>query len=105
MRSIKLALLLTLMMLLVPPVFAQDAKLTALPDLPNPTVDDILYVVDDPGGSPAQKRATILSVVNAVLASQIVTDDKWYDVAACNDTTAGAVLDIPTSGGASAACD
>jgi len=36
-----------------------DAKLTALDALANPTSDDLLYVVDDAGGTPVSKKATL----------------------------------------------
>jgi len=36
-----------------------DEKLTALAALANPTSDDLIYVVDDAGGTPASKKATL----------------------------------------------
>ena len=36
-----------------------DAKLTALDALANPTSDDLIYVVDDAGGTPVSKKATL----------------------------------------------
>ena len=36
-----------------------DAKLTALAALANPTSDDLIYVVDDAGGTPVSKKATL----------------------------------------------
>jgi hypothetical protein len=40
-----------------------DTKVTDLTELEAPDSADLLYVVDDPGGSPASKKATIENVV------------------------------------------
>lgn len=42
-----------------------DEKLTALPNLAVPISTDIVYVVDDPGGVPLSRQATIAAVVTA----------------------------------------
>lgn len=38
-----------------------DTKLTALTAVTTPTNDDIMYVVDDPGGTPASKKITVVN--------------------------------------------
>lgn len=42
-----------------------DVKLTALTELTDPSSDDMLYVVDSPGGSPSSKKASVANVVDA----------------------------------------
>ena len=46
--------------------FAADTKLTALSADATPTTDDLLYTVDDPGGTPASKKATIANVFKRI---------------------------------------
>ena len=36
-----------------------DSKLTGLTGLTSPTDDDLMYIVDDPGGTPASKSVTV----------------------------------------------
>lgn len=43
--------------------FAADTKLTALTADASPTTDDLLYTVNDPGGTPASRKATIANVL------------------------------------------
>ena len=38
-----------------------SSKLTALTALTTPSGDDLLYIVDDPGGTPTQKKITFAS--------------------------------------------
>lgn len=40
-----------------------DTKLTDLSAIGTPTTDDLLYVVDDPAGTPASKKMTIAQVI------------------------------------------
>ena len=42
-----------------------DAKVTSLTSLAAPSLDDILYVVDDPAGTPISKKATIEATLAA----------------------------------------
>lgn len=44
-----------------------DSKVTALDELTSVASTDVLYVVDDPGGSAASKKATVLNAVQAGL--------------------------------------
>lgn len=39
--------------------YAQDSKVSALPDLAAPAASDIVYCVSDPGGSAASKKCTV----------------------------------------------
>lgn len=50
-----------------------DAKLTALTALASPSSDDILYIVDDPGGSPVSKKITFANLT-ATLATLTGTE-------------------------------
>ena len=51
-----------------------DAKLTALSAMTTATTDDIMYIVDDPTGTPASKKITI---ANLIASLKIVT---WNNV-------------------------
>lgn len=53
------------------PVFGADAKVTDLPTLASPDAADLLYVIDDPSGTPTSKKATISSVVTGGLPAAI----------------------------------
>ena len=81
-----------------------DSKLTALTADTAPTSDDLLYVVNDPSGTPGSKKATaanvitkahglsdgaVVSVVSGVLASNAVTSS-----AAELNILDGATLDV-----------
>jgi hypothetical protein len=70
-----------------------DSKLTLLSAISSLTVDDLLYVVDAPGGTPASKKATILQLA-ALLAGQplggstgIVLNGKFAVTVASNNLT------------------
>lgn len=62
-----------------------DAKLTALTAVTSASTDDLLYVVDDPGGTPASKKitfdnlqksiTTLSSSANALIGSVGITID------------------------------
>lgn len=45
-----------------------DAKVTSLSALTSISVDDLFYVVDDPAGTPASKKATAATVANFLIA-------------------------------------
>jgi len=59
----KLRYLILALLLAATPVFAADSKLTDLSEDASPTADDLLYTVDDPGGTPVSKKATISNVL------------------------------------------
>lgn len=93
-----------------------DQKLTALTANTAPISTDILYMVDDPGGSPASRKATLLDVVaGSLLGTQLVNEIKgwppmvqpdsdlvtlnlwWDDVA--TPTTKATVVDVAGEAG------
>src|SRR5688572_3860023 len=43
-----------------------DAKVSALTEDATPTVDDLVYTVHDPGGTPASRKATIANVLSGM---------------------------------------
>lgn len=43
-----------------------DSKLTALAAITTASTDDLLYVVDDPGGTPASKKITFDNVQKSI---------------------------------------
>jgi hypothetical protein len=56
------------LLLIAIPCYGADSKLTAL-DAITPTTDDIVYVVDDVGGTPVSKKATVANLVGAANAA------------------------------------
>ena len=52
---------------------AADTKISDLAALTAPTTDDLLYVIDDPVGTPTSKKATIANIFKAGLYT-ILTD-------------------------------
>lgn len=58
-KFIALALLLTFGAL---PAFAADTKVTALTENTAPAAADLLYIVDDPGGSPLSQKVTLANL-------------------------------------------
>ena len=78
-----------------------DQKITALDALTTPDVDDVLPVVDDPAGTPATKKATVVSLMKTyafsaypaaaqTIANTTVTtlvyDTEEYDYGSCFNT-------------------
>lgn len=43
-----------------------DSKLTALTELTSPSGDDILYIVDDPAGTPVSRKVTKTNLIKAL---------------------------------------
>lgn len=54
-----------------------DTKISALTELTTIAGDDLLVIVDDPGGSPVTKKATVNSLQSAIVtgSSQIITQN------------------------------
>lgn len=46
-----------------------DAKLTALSEISVPNLEDLLYIVDDPGGTPAGDKVTLARLAGLLLSS------------------------------------
>lgn len=44
-----------------------DAKITALTELTNPSADDLLVAVDDPGGTPVTKKVTRVNLGKGII--------------------------------------
>lgn len=72
-----------------------DTKGTGLPELTDPVLTDITYVVDDPGGTPVSKKIT-LSNLNGVLPADAV--DAITEIAAALKSGADATLVTGTAG-------
>jgi len=49
-----------------------DTKITGLTALTTPTTDDVLAVVDDPGGSPVTKKLSILNLLTLAISNVVV---------------------------------
>lgn len=109
------------MLLGVGTAHAADSTLSNLPALASPTTDDLLYVVDDPAGSPVSNKATIANVlaandartktetnttIDAEGTGNVITIPVkvWMPFAQCNNATAVLLWDSPTSSAATAAC-
>jgi hypothetical protein len=52
-----------------------DTKLTGLPELEVPTLDALLYVVDDPSGTPTSKKITISNMLGKLIITNV--DDTY----------------------------
>lgn len=50
-----------------------DSKLTALDENTNPALEDLLYSVDDPGGTPVEKSVTVENVNRGLVLLESVT--------------------------------
>lgn len=49
-----------------------DSKISALAADTSPTADDLVVLVNDPGGTPANKKATIANLLKLVAVQQVV---------------------------------
>jgi len=52
-----------------------DSKVTDLTENTTPAVTDLLYIVDDPGGTPAGQKVTLANI--KALVNDITTDAEW----------------------------
>lgn len=93
-----------------------DTKVTGLSELTEPDGLDLIYVVDDPGGSPASKKATLQNALAGALgASQLVNEvmnwpanvgidldlvaaNQWWDSVA-TPSTAATMVDVAGEAG------
>lgn len=62
-----------------------DAKITALTELTLASVDDLLAIVDDPGGSPITKKITIANLLGDI---RILASDTTISVSAMTNISA-----------------
>lgn len=72
-----------------------DAKLTALTNLATVTADDLVYVVDDPAGTPASRKAAA-SVIATYCGTVLVNDTAFaasWDSATTTAPSKNAVFD------------
>lgn len=60
-----------------------DSKVTALTELTAVEASDLLYVVDDPGGSPIGKKATVANVLAMNPSIPACIDQDAYEHASC----------------------
>lgn len=56
-------LLIILLLLLSPSIYAADTKVSALADITSPVSGDDMYIVDDPDGTPASKKISISALL------------------------------------------
>jgi len=47
-----------------------DTKLTGLTAITTPTLDDLLYLVDNPGGTPASRKITVANLFKGIFLAQ-----------------------------------
>jgi hypothetical protein len=70
-----------------------DSKLTALTEDTAPTGDDLIYVVNDPGGSPLQKKVTLSNALAKPISTATgKTTPVDADVIGISDSAASSVL-------------
>lgn len=58
--------IIVLIFLMIGIVYAVDQKLTALTELTTIADTDIIYIVDDPGGSPLSRKITVLNLFDTI---------------------------------------
>lgn len=96
---------------------AQTKKVTELSADTAPTSDDLIMTVNDPAGTPANKKVTLANLYAATKTLTNTTLDAegtgnsltqafkiWFAAAGCNNATASSFWDLPTSTPAVAAC-
>ena len=54
-----------------------DAKLTALGAIASVAGEDLVYMVDDPGGTPVEKKATVAQVA---ASKALVVSQGWWEI-------------------------
>lgn len=80
-------------------VYAADIKVTQLPEDTAPTPDDLIITVNDPGGTPATRKATIANALGFVTTTGLTVGRPYY-ISAANtltaaDATSSATLPSP----------
>jgi hypothetical protein len=80
-----------------------DAKITALTELTEPSADDLLAIVDDPGGTPVTKKVTRANVRRHIVEATAKTANYTLtanDEVILADTTGGTfTVTAPTASG------
>lgn len=72
------------------PTLVQDLKISQLTALSSATSDDLLVIVNDPGGTPVTRKITVGSLFGSILGNVVVT-------AASNSTATFSVRDSSTA--------
>lgn len=57
-----------------------DKKLTQLDEITSITPEDILYVVDSPGGTPASKKLTVRNLFAIPIGLDVLSDDTYMGI-------------------------
>lgn len=70
-----------------------DQKVTELVEELSPATSDLLYLVDDPGGAPVSKKATVVNVVSAGVG---IVQEVLYDTTLVATATAFTLTGIGT---------
>lgn len=85
-----------------------DSRLTGLSELTDPARDDVLYIVDDPGGTPASHKAKVQNVIAGpalfVAATDATASEKRNADYVCDGADddvqiLAAIGDLPANGG------
>jgi len=64
-----------------------DLKTTQLDADTAPTTDDLIMVINDPGGSPANKKVTIANLVASIFGNGWISADETWTYASADDPT------------------
>ena len=57
-----------------------DKKLTQLDEITSVTPEDIIYIVDSPGGTPASKKLTARNFWTLPIGLDVLSDDTYYGI-------------------------
>lgn len=105
MKKIKYWLSIFMVMLMVSIAVPADVPISDFTEDTTPTGDDLIVTVDDPGGTPVNKKVTLTNLFNVLLATLSYEEELWHDVAGCDDNVAGIIFDKPSTNFPTAACD
>ena len=79
-----------------------DTKLSAITENVSPALEDLIYTVDDPSGTPVEKRVTLANLFSLFMVDRgdpsdwdfdegdLTTDDTWRDLDLSSIVPAGA---------------
>jgi hypothetical protein len=95
----------TAVMLAMTLAIAADVPISDFTEDTTPTGDDLLVTVDDPAGTPVNKKVTLTNVFASMLALVTIPEGEWHDVAGCDNASAGIIFDSPPTAPPTAACD
>lgn len=90
-KFLSLFLLFTMLSL---PAFAADTKVTALTENTAPAATDLLYIVDDPGGSPLSQKITVANLAANMPDITVTGSDISVDAAGVKFTGANGAVTI-----------